>query len=72
MQNTKLSSRSQQQRFFTVTSKSDIQEYQYFLKHNQWKTPCNYVLEWPHITIPDMIKDKLIMQYIELMAKNAT
>jgi hypothetical protein len=56
----KLSHYIWQKKYFEPTNKDDLKEYAYFLKHNHWRVNCPFVLEWPYLTITDMIKDKLI------------
>lgn len=47
-------------RRFDPSSKKDREEYKHFLTNKTWKSfVCPFVLEWPHLTIPDMIQDKL-------------
>lgn len=46
-------------RTFDPASKKDIEEYKYFLTNNKWKNGCPFYLDWPYLTIPDMIKDKV-------------
>ena len=57
--------------YFDATNKEDLKEYSYFLKNNHWRINCPFVLEWPYLTITDMIKDKLIEQYIDTMLEKA-
>lgn len=47
-------------RVFDANSQDDLNEYSYFLKHNKWESICPFFLEWPYLTIPDMLKDKII------------
>ena len=67
----KLSHKIWQKRFFDPSKKDDVLEYKYFLDNDRWKTNCPFILEWPHLTITDMIRTQLIEHYIESMAKNA-
>ena len=48
-----------------------LKDYSYFLKNNHWQQNCPFVLEWPYLTITDMIKDKLIDEYIDTMLEQA-
>jgi hypothetical protein len=49
-----------QKRRFNPANKKDREEYKHFLEKKAWKSPvCPFVLEWPYLTIPDMINDKL-------------
>lgn len=48
-------------RFFKESSKQDIKLAKQFFQHHSWGTEgCPFILEYPYLTIPDMIKDKLI------------
>jgi hypothetical protein len=47
-------------RSFDPNDKEDLQEFNYFLQNRKWKTVCPFFLEWPYLTIPDMIKDKIV------------
>lgn len=54
-------------RLFDVNSKKDINLYTNFLRHGAWGTQaCPFVLEFPYLTIPDMIKDKLIHKFLRI------
>ena len=56
-----------QKRYFDPYSKEDITEYKYFLDNNRWKNRCPFMLEWPHLTITDMIRTRLIEAHINRM-----
>jgi hypothetical protein len=58
-------------RYFNPNSKDDIQEYKYFLENNRWVNHCPFNLEWPYLTITEMIRSKLIESHIESMIENA-
>ncbi len=46
---------------FDPHSKKHITVYKNFLRSNSWGVSgCPFVLEFPYLTIPDMIKDKMI------------
>lgn len=51
---------------FDPSSKTDMLEYQYFLKHKKWKKGCPFILDWPYLTIPDMLKDKIIKHMLKV------
>lgn len=67
----KLSHKIWQKRFFDPAKKEDVLEYKYFLDNNRWETNCPFILEWPYLTVTDMIRTHLIDCYIEQMARNA-
>jgi hypothetical protein len=47
-------------RFFDVNSKEDIARARDFFRDHRWNDGCPFILEYPYMTIPDMIKDKMI------------
>ena len=56
-----------QKRYFDVNSKKDIEMYRWFLTNHTWgHDGCPFVLEYPYLTIPDMIKDKLIHKFLKV------
>ena len=63
----KLSHKIWQKRFFDPSKKEDVLEYKYFLEHNKWMHNCPFILEWPFLTVTDMIRTHLIEHYIEMM-----
>ena len=67
----KLSHKIWTKRFFEASSKEDVKEYKYFLENGRWKTNCPFILEWPHLTVTDMIRTQLIDHYIDSMVKDA-
>lgn len=68
----KVSSFIWQKREFDVNSKRDLSEYRDFLKTSKWgSNGCPFVLEYPYLTIPDMIKDKLVGTYIDTIYEQA-
>ena len=56
----------EQYRNFLVNHKKHVQEYRKFIVNRKWETGCHYDLEWPYLTIPDMIKDKIINHYLKI------
>lgn len=49
-------------RFFDVKSKVDLDEARHFFQKHAWKNGCPFILEYPYMTVPDMIKDKMIFK----------
>jgi hypothetical protein len=48
-------------------SSVDIEDAKKFLIKNQWGTTgCPFYLEWPYLTIPDMLKDKITKYYLHI------
>jgi hypothetical protein len=59
-----------EKRYFDANSKNDIAMYKYFLENGRWKERCPFILEWPHLTITDMIRTQLIDVHINRMLKD--
>ena len=54
-------------RLFDVTSKKDLAIYKKFLQTGAWGNDCcPFALEEPFITIPDMIKDKVVHHFLKV------
>ena len=45
---------------FDAKNPKHIEEVRFFMKNNKWNGICPFFLEWPYLTIPDMIKDKIV------------
>lgn len=67
----KVSNAVWQKRVFNPQSKTDLKDYEFFIKNSRWGKNCPFELEWPYLTITDMIKDKLIEQYLGTMLDQA-
>lgn len=62
---------SSNKRKFDIDSKEDIELFKYFLVNHDWRITgtCPFELEFPYLSIPDMIKDKLIYKYLKVEKK---
>lgn len=50
---------------FDINDKKHMDAVAKFLKHNAWgKTGCPFVLEEPWLSIPDMIKDRIVRKHL--------
>ena len=60
--------KSNKKRKFDINNKQDVEIYKHFLVNHDWKLTgtCPFILEFPYLTIPDMIKDKLIRKYLKV------
>lgn len=54
-------------RQFDPRNKADLEEFQYFRLNRKWKANCPFELEYPFLSIPDMITQKLIDMYFEII-----
>lgn len=52
-------------RHFDPTSKNDLLQYKYFLDHSKWPQNCPFILEWPYLTMQEMIRSKLIETHFD-------
>ena len=57
-------------RKFDPKNKQDMEDFKYFVVNNKWNGYCPFELEWPYNSIPDMIKDMIIKQYVFKLDKN--
>ena len=47
-------------RVFDVENTEDLKVYKHFIKHKSWGLGgCPFELEWPWLSIPDMISHKI-------------
>jgi hypothetical protein len=53
-------------RYFDINSKEDVELYRNFLMTSGWGDPCPFILEFPYLTVPDMIKDRLIKKFLKV------
>ena len=52
---------------FNPEDKKQVEQYRNFLVNHKWDVPgCPFELEWPYLSIPDMIKDKIINHYLKI------
>lgn len=51
-------------KMFDPSSKEHLREFKYFVEENKWRDSCPFWLEWPYLSVPDMIKDKIINNII--------
>lgn len=60
--------KSSKKRVFDMNNKKDVEIYKSFLETNSWKVSgsCPFNLEYPYLTVPDMIKDKLIRKFLKV------
>lgn len=56
-----------QKEIFNVKNPEHIKIYKRFLLTNTWgHQGCRFFLEFPYLTIPDMIKDKLVHHFLKV------
>lgn len=52
---------------FNPGDKEHIEIYRNFVIHRKWDNPgCPFELVWPYLSIPDMIKDKIINHFLKI------
>lgn len=64
---TRLDQIYRQRVLFDVNNKKHIDQYAKFLRDSKWEAPgCPFSLEYPWMSIPDMIKDKLVRKFLKV------
>lgn len=51
-------------RLFDCTSKEDLLIFQQYLETGGWKNGCPFKEEWPFVTVPDTIYNKIVKHYM--------
>ena len=51
-----------EKRYFNENDKKDVAVAKYFFEKHSWRMSngCPFILEYPYLSVPDMIKDKLV------------
>lgn len=57
-------------RLFDPGNLVDLMEYQFYLDNNKWQHACPFILEWPHICVPNMIQEKLVRAHLKEIIDN--
>lgn len=70
-QNFKLSQVMWARRQFDARNPDDLAEYAYFRQHNRWRDGCPFHLEWPFVNVVEMIKDRIMSEYLEFIQEVA-
>lgn len=55
-----------QRRFFNPNNTKDVEDFKYFLKNDKWEKGCPFQVEYPYVSIPDMIKDKIVRNLLQI------
>jgi hypothetical protein len=54
-------------RYFNVSNTKDVTLFKKFMQTGAWGVEgCPFTLEYPYLTVPDMIKDKLVCKYLKV------
>ena len=54
-------------RAFDPSSKGDLATFKEFLETGRWGVDgCPFLLTWPYLTVPDMIKDKITKHILKV------
>lgn len=61
-----------QKSLFNINDQKDIEAYAKFLKTGSWNHTkgCPFILEFPYLTVPDMIKDKMIHKLLKVKKRS--
>lgn len=55
---------------FDPSNRKHMLDYAAFIKYNNWKDGCNYLLEDPHTDIPTMIRTKVVDYHLNQYMKH--
>jgi hypothetical protein len=69
--NFKLSQQVWHKRIFDPANAEDLRVYQDFLLNNRWKNGCPFIVEWPFLTVVDLIRHKIVKHHISGLIKQA-
>ncbi len=50
---------------FDPSNLNHDKHYKYFLENSRWSGSCPFRIEWPFVTVPELIKDRLIKKYLD-------
>lgn len=50
---------------FDPSNLDHVKHYKYFIENNRWSGSCPFRIEWPFVTVPELIKDRLIKTYLD-------
>ena len=51
---------------FNPSNKKHIAVYKNFLATGSWGNSCPFILQFPYLKVPDMIKDKLVHKFLKV------
>jgi len=51
---------------FDFNNKEHVTRFRRFMTDNRWEDGCPFELVWPYLSIPDMIKDQIIKNYLKI------
>jgi hypothetical protein len=57
-------------RHFDPNSKEDLLLYKYFLDNRKWPENCPFILEWPFLTMQEMIQSRVIKAHLDTILEN--
>lgn len=60
--------RTKLKRYFDPKNSEDLTEYRHYIKKGVWRDSCPFELEWPYLSIPQMISDKIATYYVTKVA----
>lgn len=55
---------------FDPFDRDHLLAYKYFIENRKWNGNCPFHLLWPHDSVPEMIKTKLVNTFIDVMIEH--
>lgn len=54
-------------RYFNPNNVEDLEEFKFFVENNKWRTVCPFEIEWPRISLPDMISERIVKTHLNTL-----
>lgn len=51
-------------RYFNPENEQDLMEFHYYVLEGTWRDTCPFMIEWPRVSIPDMIGEKILRRHM--------
>jgi hypothetical protein len=59
--------KNKNKRVFNVKNSKDVEIYKNYVLNNTWgKEGCPFEIEYPHVSVPYMIQEKLVKHFLKL------
>jgi hypothetical protein len=57
-------------RYFDPVNEEDLREFMFYINNGTWRDCCPFMIEWPRVSIPDMIKDRILSAHLGKIIDN--
>lgn len=56
---------NQDREIFDPNNKDHLYKFKFFIENGRWETVCPFFLEEPWMSIPDMVKDRIVRNVLK-------